>query len=66
MNDSEDCCGDQEERSSDIIFHVIKDKDKDNELGPPKDFQVLFGFRNSKVTTKYLSIYLNLYIHYPV
>ena len=24
-NDSEDCCGDQEERSSDIIFHVIFD-----------------------------------------
>ena len=25
MNDSEDCCGDQEERSSDIIFHVLFD-----------------------------------------
>ena len=24
-NDSEDCCGDQEERSSDIVFHVIFD-----------------------------------------
>ena len=24
-NDSEDCCGDQEERSSDIIFHVLFD-----------------------------------------
>ena len=41
-SDSEDCCGDQEERSGDIVFHVIfdilgiychlfrcKDKDKD-------------------------------------
>ena len=24
-NDSEDCCSDQEERSSDIVFHVIFD-----------------------------------------
>ena len=24
-NDSEDCCGDEEERSSDIVFHVIFD-----------------------------------------